>query len=357
MNWLMNTWYAAAWSSDIVDKPLGRTLLNLPVVFFRSEDGALSAIGGRCPHRFAPLAMGTVVGKAIQCAYHGLQFDGTGVCVHNPHGEGKIPKAARVPSYPVEEKWGLVWFWPGNPAKADASMIPDLSHLGRTDMGHVTGYMGMDAHYELGVDNLIDLSHVQFVHGDRLGSSQFSQAAVVVKEDGARVSNCIFIPNSEVPPIFQQWFDQDCAAVDLWLDSFWQAPSIVTNDTGATLPGASRDEGYRTRGLHIVTPATRHSSHYLFANSRNRAIDDPEVDFKIREWQRIGFGIQDKPIIEATGAMMGDVVNPMDLNPVLLPSDAGALRARRVLARLIAEEAPEAAEIRTPVSAIARFES
>ena len=38
-------------------------------------------------------------GDAIECPYHGLRFDRTGQCVHNPHGDGRIPSAARVTRY------------------------------------------------------------------------------------------------------------------------------------------------------------------------------------------------------------------------------------------------------------------
>ena len=105
--WLRNAWYAAAWSGEIGTELLGRTLLDEPIVFFRKEDGTAVAIGGRCPHRFAPLAMGKRVGDCVECPYHGLRFDASGACAHNPHGDGSIPKAARVPGYHVQERHGL----------------------------------------------------------------------------------------------------------------------------------------------------------------------------------------------------------------------------------------------------------
>lgn len=338
MTWLKNTWYAAAWAHEVSgDSPLGRTLLDEPVAIFRGADGRLAAIGGRCPHRFAPLAMGKIKGNALECPYHGLQFGREGVCIFNPHGDGKIPTAARVREYAVAERWGLVWLWPGS-APADEAAIPDLSHLNRTDLAHVRGAMSMSAHYMLGVDNLIDLSHAQFVHGDRLASANFGAAHHSVQQAGNRVTNRLAIANSDVPPILRGRISPDVEVVDYWLDSTWQPASIVTNDVGVTLPGRPREEGYRSFGLHIVTPETQRSSHYLFAHSRNYFVGDAEFDEKIREWQRVGFGEQDKPIIEATARMMGEDVDPLLLKPVLLQTDTAAVRARRVLARLIEEE-------------------
>lgn len=342
MNWLRNAWYAAAWSTEIADKPLGRTLLGEPVVFFRREDGGLAAIEGRCPHRFAPLAMGRCVAGTVECAYHGLRFDASGACVHNPHGDGKIPRAARVKAFRIEERWGLVWLWAGEDAKADHAGIPDLSHLARSDLGHIKGHMPLNAHYQLGVDNLIDLSHAQFVHGDQLMSDQFNTAEVVVEQSGNRVTNGMRIARSKLPLFYREFFPADTTEVEYWLDSTWNPPSIVTNDVGVTIPGASREEGARSFGVHIVTPETHNTAHYFFCHSRNRAIDDPAIDHKVREWQRVGFGLQDKPIIEASARMMGDEVDPLALRPVLLATDAAAVRARRVLAQMIRDEATPA---------------
>lgn len=345
MTWLLNTWYPVSWSTDIAEKPLGRTLLNIPVVFFRREDGVLAAIGGRCPHRFAPLSMGRVSGDCIECPYHGLRFNADGICVLNPHGDGKIPKRARVPGYPVQEKWGLVWFWPGEPAMADPASIPDLSYLQRTDLGHVCGELHMSAHYQLGIDNLIDLSHAQFVHGDRLMSDRYDTASIEVCQDGDDVVNRIFIAHSSVPATYRQYFDDPEQKVDYWLDARWKAPCVVINDIGVTLPGKPREAGYRSTGLHIVTPETERTAHYLYCNSRNRRINDSAVDEKVREWQRVGFSMQDKPVIEAAALMMDGQVDPLALQPVLLPIDAGAIRARRILAKMIDAERQARAEV------------
>lgn len=77
------------------------------MVLFRTEQGILAALQDRCPHRFAPLSMGSVHGATVQCAYHGLRFGADGVCEHNPHGE--IPPQARVRSYAVREEGGDIF--------------------------------------------------------------------------------------------------------------------------------------------------------------------------------------------------------------------------------------------------------
>jgi len=114
--YLHNAWYVAAWADELADgKVLGRTFLNEPVVLYRQGDGTVVALDERCPHRFAPLSMGQVLdGNRIQCPYHGLEFDGTGACVLNPHGNKRISPRLRVKSYPVIEKHNAIWIWMGD---------------------------------------------------------------------------------------------------------------------------------------------------------------------------------------------------------------------------------------------------
>jgi nitrite reductase/ring-hydroxylating ferredoxin subunit len=103
--YLRNAWYVAAWSDDIGDDALvARTIMDEPIVLYRKAAGGVAAIEDRCAHRFAPLSMGKIVGgDRIQCPYHGLEFDGSGACVKNPHGTKSIPPRARVKSYPIIE--------------------------------------------------------------------------------------------------------------------------------------------------------------------------------------------------------------------------------------------------------------
>lgn len=127
MNYLKNTWYAAAWNSEVEPAKLfTRTLLDEPILFFRDSKNQLNALHNRCPHRFAPLSAGKHLGDSVQCAYHGLEFGGDGNCTKNPHGDGKIPRGACVKRYPVVERYSLVWIWMGEPEKADATLIPDF---------------------------------------------------------------------------------------------------------------------------------------------------------------------------------------------------------------------------------------
>ena len=125
-NFLRNTWYVAMWSQDLKPGELQqRLILDEAIVLFRNASGQVAALLDRCPHRFVPLSLGKVCeGNSVQCPYHGLAFDATGVCVRNPNADGRIPPALRVRRFPVVERHGAIWVWMGDPAKADRALIP-----------------------------------------------------------------------------------------------------------------------------------------------------------------------------------------------------------------------------------------
>ena len=90
-----NQWYIAAFRRDVSTIPTRRVMLGEPVVLYRTPNGAAVALEDRCVHREAPLSMGTVLPSgALQCLYHGMQFDQAGVCVHIPE-QSSIPARAR----------------------------------------------------------------------------------------------------------------------------------------------------------------------------------------------------------------------------------------------------------------------
>ena len=170
--YLLNSWYIAAWAYEV--QPGGhmkRILLDRPVLLMRAEDGNVAAIGNVCPHRFASLSGGEFSNGLVECPYHGLRFDMTGQCVHNPHGDGRIAERARVPSFPLVERHGALWIWFGDPMLAEPEDIPDLSFL-NTPKGedHSSGYLRTEANYQLLSDNILDLTHADFIHRSTLGT-------------------------------------------------------------------------------------------------------------------------------------------------------------------------------------------
>ena len=160
---LRNCWYAAAWSKDLTDKPLARIFLNEKVVLYRTARGQAAALEDRCCHRAAPLSLGEISGEHLCCGYHGLQFDTAGQCVLVP-GQTQVPPGAAVRSYPVHERWNVVWIWPGEATLADPARIPELPWLDDSNWTTTPGMINVKASYQFIIDNLLDLTHVTYVH-------------------------------------------------------------------------------------------------------------------------------------------------------------------------------------------------
>lgn len=338
---LRNAWYVAAWSNEVKEKPFSRTLLGQSILLMRLGDGSVAAMGNRCPHRFAPLDHGKIVDDTIQCGYHGLRFDRNGVCVHQP-GSDTPPKNARIPTYAVVERHHLIWLWGGDPANADATLIPDLSPLDDANrINMIDNYLHTDANYLLALDNLMDLSHVEFLHPNTLGSAGMSGGTLTVKEIPRGVEANRWMPGIQAPALLGKSLGYT-GTVDHWLDMTWLAGSNLLLRIGLTTPGAGREAGREGVAYHLITPETDSSSHYFFGGSRNFGENNPEqIEMQRAAVMRV-FIEEDKPMFEACERMMAGA-EFWSLQPILLPSDAGAVRMRRVLQRLIAAEQEPAA--------------
>ncbi|BAK66528.1 putative iron-sulfur protein [Sphingobium sp. SYK-6] len=344
--YLKNVWYAAAFADEISDKPLARTLLDQEIMLFRKGDGTAAMLADRCPHRFAPLSGGKVIGDEIQCPYHGLRFNAQGECTHNPHvkGGGAL-KAANITAWPVMEKYGILWFWPGNPDLAEPSALPRVEFLERPDaFSVVKGLLHVKGNYELVVDNLLDLSHASYIH-PQFGGSAYSpeQLLAATTQKLERRENSIV--NHRVrsglaaPAPSQALFGYD-AETPVYTKSTmtWYPPSMLDFDAGSWAMDEAEEDGAHIPQLHFITPETEFTSHYFFVNGRNQRRDDPQVDAALLEMFDVAFHRQDEPMIEAVQRRMGGVSDINELNPILLQTDAAPVSARRMLASLIRAE-------------------
>lgn len=347
MKYLKNTWYVAAWAHEVAaGKILSRTFFGEAVVLFRRSDNSVAIIADYCPHRFAPLHMGRIKGDNIECGYHGLQFDGSGNCVHNPHGNGMVPKACKVPGYVSVELHGIIWVWPGDSEKSDVTLIPDFSYLVEPGRKTIFGMAHMKANYELVTDNLMDASHTQFVHQDLLGSDAFARSRHEVLQEGASVHSNYVFPDSEIPEAYKAYFTDPATRVDYSVNFCWFPASLVRNSVSLIPTGKTAAEGILRTGTHLMTPETELSTHYFFCHTRNFQLDDESVDDRIRWWQKAGLAEQDGPMIEAAQRVMG-TADLDSLKPVLLSVDVAAVRVRRLLAQLVKAEAQSQAVFET----------
>jgi len=336
MKYLRNTWYLAAWSDEIaLGRVLARTLLDTPLVLFRGGDGKVGALFDRCPHRFAPLSAGTVQGSNLVCGYHGLGFNAAGQCAVNPHGP---LLRVGVTSYPVHEAHRALWIWMGDPKQADSRRIPDLSFLTETPpTAFSKGNIVARGNYEIFVDNIMDLSHTDYLHPLTLGGAGVTGTRPKVVETDDYVEATWFASDSRPSPLLAELFATLPARTDFWQRVRWYAPAVIRLTAATVAAGGSESEALANLNAHIITPESATSSHYFFAATRNYRVDDVELNLRIAAAREEIFGTEDKPMIERVQQRMGDA-EFWSLKPALLPIDVAPVRVRRKLKKLIDAE-------------------
>lgn len=342
---LKKCWYMIGWSDELEHgRLLARRIANEPVVLHRDANGVAHALRDRCPHRFAPLHLGTIVDGKLQCAYHGLQFDMEGRCVHNPHGDGKIPPRSNVRHFPLIEKARSLWVWLGAAEEADPTLLPDLDALDSETHFVGRGYLHAKANYLLEADNIMDLGHIQYLHSGTLGSSGISGAEIAIEQKGRTIWSRRQTKAEDLPAFAAKALGLPLGLpVDRHLDVRWDPPASMMIFVSAKLSGQPDEQARGRMVANVFSPESDGTTHYWFAVSYEKSAlgaDGQAIATKATDDLSIPFLTEDLPMIEAVErSMNGEEF--WSLRPLILPSDAGAVRARRVLAKLIRDEAAE----------------
>jgi len=335
--WLRNCWQVAAFTTEVIGGELfPRRILDEPIVFFRARDGRVVAFQDRCPHRYAPLSKGTLIGETVRCMYHGLTYGPDGKCVAIP-GQDRIPAKAFVKTYPVVERYKLVWIWMGDAEKADAALVPDVHWMDSPGWVAAEGYHHVAANYKLLNDNLLDLSHETYVHGKTIGHDSVAETPFAFRTEG----NVVYVDKEMKacnPPPFYQYLARVSASdkVDRWQHTVYIPPGYIVIDVGVQplepVSGSNRVDG---RVIDLITPETPTSSHYFWAFARNFRLDEIAVTEFLRENVRRTFD-EDKEMLEAQQRIIGPVTEPVF--QVTIRADAGPTQGRRLLASMIEVE-------------------
>ncbi len=338
---LRNCWYVAAWSQEVGAKPLARTLLNEPVVLFRAADGAPVALEDRCCHRALPLSLGTVEEGGLRCACHGLVFDRGGACVEVP-GQTRIPPGGAVRAYPLVERAGWIWIWMGEEAP-DESLLPDWWWMDDPGWKTIPGNRGQPLYsrcsYRLIVDNLLDLSHLAFVHTDTIGNDEIVRFPCRT-ERAAGMIRMERLMSAVEPPPFYRAAGGYAGKVDRWQIVDAAPPCYVDVDVGCAGTGRGALDGNRPQGtaFHVPncpTPETERTTHHFYAHSRFFRIDDAEMDEIYRtDFSRVF--LEDLEIMEAQQRVFD--AQP-DAPLVDINVDAPALAFRRLYDEALEREA------------------
>lgn len=341
---LRNHWYVAAWSEDVGRTPTARVMLGDTIVLYRTGDGRAVALENRCPHRNLPLSEGNLIGDVVQCSYHGLQFGSNGVCVHIP-GQDDVPDWARVKRYPVAEKNRWVFVWMGDPAEASESSLPEYPFR-MIDPGWLTisGYQVVGCGYRLILDNLLDLSHLAYVHASTTGNTALSEDAVLateVEDDSVRISR--WMEDIEPAPAFAR-FGSFTGNIDRWQVSQFLPPSFININNGAdeTGSGARGVEQLTSQGkwgfvvYHAITPESVTTTHQFWAISIvEHMVSDADRDAFLAQMNSVI--PEDTVVYEAqqVAINLDPSAHDRDVNPSgTLPIDRALLEMRRMIRRL-----------------------
>jgi len=333
-----NAWYVAAWDHEVTRTMKRRILLDEPVVLYRKDDGAPVALEDRCCHRQAQLSLGKLVGNVVQCPYHGLQFDSTGKCVKVP-SQDKIPGSARIKAYPVVERNHWIWIWLGDPAKADPALIEDFHFMDDPAWRFGGNYLHVESNYLLLVENLLDTTHLPFLHPTTLGTDAFARSEFEVSRQGDRITVARWLMD-ELPAPFHKQMGAfpDGMKVDRWQITHYGPPSFVRLDVGSSPVGTGARQGDRSKGMNMwnlnaITPESGKTAHYFFAQAYNFKLDE--------RWISDMLAKQIHDIFLEDMAMVKAQQKNMDLGPspvVNLGQDKAWIIMRQIVERLAKEE-------------------
>ncbi len=332
-----NQWYCAAFSDEITRSPLARTLLDRQVVLYRTEAGAPVALTDRCPHRKAPLSGGGLVGDAIECPFHGMQFGPNGKCVKIPCQE-RIPTAAKVTSYPVVDRDGHAWIWMGD-AAPDETLIPDMHWLTDPKLTAFKGLYELNCNYVLAIDNLLDDTHLSFVHRNTIGTARIANEPITPEGDESWTGFARWTLDTP-PSALHSKVGGFKTNVDRWSIFKFVKPSTVLIDVGSAPVGTGAPQGDRSKGITMysngtVTPSSGNACFYFWHVARNYRLADDQLTETLRAGVTKTFE-EDVEIVELVQRSLDcDQERFSQLN---LAGDVVTLRARRIIASLIAAE-------------------
>lgn len=335
--YVRNAWYVAGWSHELeAGKPFPASILDEPIVIYRAESGRLVALEDRCVHRLAPLSLGRCEGDRLRCMYHGLLYDPDGAVAEIP-GQDLVPKNARIKSYPIADRHTWIWVWMGDPAQADEALIPPAVGLDHPDfiLGH--GYLDYEAEARLINDNLLDFSHLTYVHANSFGAGpEFADSLPELQplERGVRYSRWM-----------TDTYGQSSRKSDVLMDSFmtydFLIPGVLLMWSGNYERGTAKrldfgppriEDAFRgvTFTSQAVTPTGPRTSRCFFNWGPHRAHGDEALRDALMAMAGVAFG-EDKVMIEAQQKVIDRTPDPR-----IMPTahDKGVTLFNRLVERL-----------------------
>ena len=333
-NYPFNCWYVAATSDEVGTSPLGRRLLGMPVVLFRTGAGQVTAMADRCVHRAYPLSAGWLEDDRIICGYHGFAYDSDGYCVHVPSQEN-VPIGARVRTFPVVEQAPFVWIWLGQAGAASLRTPPATPWLSDPGWSSRGERLHVEANYLLMHEHYLDLTNVFAMHRENMPPGIERLPSL----DEVEVSEMSVGYSRALPPA--RLADWEAEATGLP-----RGPAYHRREQGTFVSPAlhvqrwaidTEDSGtYEQMRIHGFTPESPTTTHVFVRIAHNYATDRALVSEHLHRFF-LGMTRRDAALLEVVQRHQGEEGEPRrDIN---VKADRAAVRARRVAEAMVAEEA------------------
>lgn len=335
---LKNAWYVAAWSDEIAEELQQVKVLGEKICIYRNSDGHVVAMEDACPHRKLPLSKGRIKDGNVECGYHGLTFDCSGQCVWAPGGE-HIPPAAQVRTYPIHEKYGLVWIWTGDATKANSQDIIDIPNFDDPGWGINRGAaMELQCNYLLMCDNLLDPTHVAWVHQSSFAADATKDTPLSVTKTASGIIVHRWMMDHEPAPFYKKVveFDGNCDRLQHYEVRFpchALVRAIFTPAGTGGVDGPLHENTFVMDSYNFMTPTTESETRYYWFQLRNIRPEDEALSRMMSEDVQHAFE-EDRAILNEVQIGLYEKTSPT----IDLGIDAGQLWYRSQLDKMISEE-------------------
>jgi phenylpropionate dioxygenase-like ring-hydroxylating dioxygenase large terminal subunit len=346
-SYIRNSWYVAGMSKEFEPGKLtGHKIASRPVVIWRTKEGKVVAFDNRCAHKRFPLSKGRLMEDgSLECAYHGLRYNDSGRCIAIPsHPDGTIPPQAKINPFPVIEQDGLVWVWPGDPAKTSLREPPRSPEISDDAWESIdSGPMHVPANYLLLIENLLDITHFYPLHDGNIGDIENSRIPIEYEEgeiDGNRYIKTIRqVKNYNQPPYLADWFVYDL--VDRYHSHCLMNPGftrVVMRNAPPGQLGTDKERGYVLMHTHTPVDERNHVWRWI-VNCRKDHMSggDPKVSAAKRVASTFPAVVdQDRWALEQQQHMIE--VPDEGYSELFLKPDKALRRARQIFMQLLREE-------------------
>jgi phenylpropionate dioxygenase-like ring-hydroxylating dioxygenase large terminal subunit len=249
-----------------------------------------------------------------------------------------VPKSARTDRFPVADRYGILWLWLGS-ADPDFEKIPDLSQMvNLPETARSRGAMVFACGFQLLVDNISDLSHVEYLHATSLGGGAFVQNPPKILCSAEQIRIVQSSEGQKAPPLYDRFLPSPGMPVGFMNEVIWTPPAVLELNLTITPQSLATARSLRSLNFHLITPETSTSCHYWYWLGRDFQTEDTGITAYRHKMMTQVFETEDKPMLEAQQCLLGSA-DLFEQNPKLLSIDEGSVKIRRAMNKLLAEEA------------------